>query len=185
MATTMRAPRQTLELREPTEELREAYLDYIEDFQNAAEESHERYVVEAQCNFAAWVARCRDAAAGRNVPEGYVPSTHLWLVCGGRILGEANLRHGLTRALADYGGHIGYEVRPSERNKGYATRLLSLVLARARQMGLVRVLVTCAAANVASAHIIQKNGGVLASESFSPAAGRVTQRYWIELEDEP
>ncbi len=31
------------------------------------------------------------------------------------------------------------------------------------------------------ARVIQKNGGVLGSESYSPRSGRITQRYWIEL----
>ena len=34
---------------------------------------------------------------------------------------------------------------------------------------------------IASARVIQKNGGVLDSESYSERAGRVTQRYWIDL----
>jgi predicted acetyltransferase len=48
-------------------------------------------------------------------------------------------------------------------------------------MGIDRVRVTCDVRNIASAGVIVKCGGVLDSESFSPAAGRVTRRYWIEL----
>ncbi|MDP7162631.1 MAG: hypothetical protein QF792_03955 [Phycisphaerae bacterium] len=29
--------------------------------------------------------------------------------------------------------------------------------------------------------VIEKNGGVLESESFSEKAGRITRRYWIEF----
>ena len=83
--------------------------------------------------------------------------------------------------LRDFGGHIGYGVRPSERRKGYATLMLRLVLDKARAMGIERVLITCDKDNLASARVIQKNGGVLDSESYSEQAKRVTQRYWIEL----
>jgi predicted acetyltransferase len=185
MATTLTTEKRALELREPAEELRKAYLDYLEDFRQAGESPRPSGVADSQSDYDEFVRRCRQIAAGVNLPEGYVPKTQFWLVQEGRILGTARLRHGLTRSLADFGGHIGYEIRPSERGKGYATRLLSLVLAHARQMGLTRVLITCDVANIASARVIQKNGGVLASESFSPAGGRVIQRYWIELEDEP
>ena len=87
----------------------------------------------------------------------------------------------VAEALRDFGGHVGYGVRPSERGKGYATRMLVMALDKARQLGLKRVLITCDKDNLASARVIQKNGGVLGSESYSPQGGRVTQRYWIDL----
>jgi predicted acetyltransferase len=61
--------------------------------------------------------------------------------------------------------------------------MLELVLEKARERGLDRVLITCAKTNIASVRLILKNGGVLDSESYSDRAGRVTQRYWIELRD--
>ena len=81
------------------------------------------------------------------------------------------------------GGHIGYSVRPSERGKGYATRMLEMALAEARRLGLKRVLITCDRKNVASARVIRKNGGRLENEVVSRLRDReFTQRYWLELE---
>lgn len=45
--------------------------------------------------------------------------------------------------LMQMGGHIGYAIRPSERRKGYAGRMLALGLQEARKLALDRVLVTC------------------------------------------
>jgi predicted acetyltransferase len=53
--------------------------------------------------------------------------------------------------------------------------------AMAREMGLKRVLITCDADNVASARIIEKNGGRLENQSVSRETGRLKNRYWIEL----
>ena len=92
------------------------------------------------------------------------------------------MSHWLTDALRDWGGHIRYGVRPSERNKGYGTLMLKLALDKARALGIGRVLITCGKDNIASQRVILKNGGVLDSESYSEQAGRVTQRYWIDLE---
>ena len=89
------------------------------------------------------------------------------------------LRPRLTEKLEDRGGHIGFAVRPSERGKGYATLMLKLVLEKAKQLGLRRVLVTCDKDNLASARVIQKNGGQLNTESISKQFGKMTQRYWI------
>jgi predicted acetyltransferase len=92
------------------------------------------------------------------------------------------IRHALTPCLEAHGGHIGYSIRPTEQRKGYATRMLALALEKARQIGLQRVLITCDQRNVASARVIQKNGGLLKNEMPSDQPGREwTQRYWIEL----
>ena len=110
-----------------------------------------------------------------------MPATTYWLVRpDGTILGQAGLRHRLTPALEDFGGHIGYAIRPSARGKGYGTKMLAMALDEARDMGLPRVLITCDPANIASVRVIQKNGGVVASKSVA-YTGRMTSRYWIEL----
>jgi predicted acetyltransferase len=96
------------------------------------------------------------------------------------VLGTARLRHRLNESLRNAGGHIGYDIRPSERRKGYGNAILAMVLPRARELGLRRVLLTCAADNVASARIIERNGGVLESRGRLPD-GRELLRYWIDL----
>ena len=39
-----------------------------------------------------------------------------------------NIRHYLNEELSKFGGHIGYSIRPTERNKGYAHEQLKLAL---------------------------------------------------------
>lgn len=95
------------------------------------------------------------------------------------IVGMIDLRHRLNDFLAEYGGHIGYSVRPDERRKGYAKRMLALVLEEARGRGISRVLITCDDDNVASARTIEANGGVF--ERTACLDGEVLRRYWIEL----
>ena len=59
--------------------------------------------------------------------------------------------------------------------------MVKLVLEKAKELGLERVLITCDKDNMASARVIQKNGGKLESESISKQTGKLKQRYWIEL----
>ncbi|MBR2099255.1 MAG: GNAT family N-acetyltransferase, partial [Firmicutes bacterium] len=49
---------------------------------------------------------------GEGLPEGWVPATTLWLVDGDRFLSRVNIRHRLTPHLMQFGGHIGYMIRP-------------------------------------------------------------------------
>ena len=168
-----------IRLIEPGERWEAAYRDFLADFARAGERKDDK--LDPHDDFHAHLARLRDNARGDNLPEGFVASQTYWLVVGARIVGASGLRFELTEALLDFGGHIGYSVRPSERRKGHATRMLALVLEKARRRGLTRVLITCDKTNTASARVIQNNGGVLDSESYSPRSERLTQRYWIEL----
>ena len=94
-------------------------------------------------------------------PEGYVPATELWWVVGDEFLGRISIRHRLTPALLEVGGHIGYDVRPSARRRGHATAMLGQALVVARNLGLDPVLITCDVDNIGSRSVIERNGGVL------------------------
>ena len=95
------------------------------------------------------------------------------------LVGMTNLRHHLNDYLLTYGGHIGYSVRPSERQSGYATQMLRLTLEKAKERGIAKVRICCDHYNVASAKTIRANGGVLEDEAYDSLDGTLTQRYWI------
>ena len=127
-----------------------------------------------------WLVTCRRLLCEKTCPEGFVPATQYVCVNGeGHILGMIDLRHRLNDYLAEIGGHIGYSVRPSERRKGYATRMLAMVLEEARKRGMPRVLVTCDEDNEASRRTIERNGGMF--ECLTRDDDDVVRRYWISL----
>lgn len=112
--------------------------------------------------------------------QGFVPATLYFLVDdNGRIYGAAHLRHELNDDLRQYGGHIGYGIRPSERRKGYSTLQLKMMLDMLRDMGYERIMITCDDDNVGSYKTIEKNGGIL--EDKVPNHQGIGRRYWIEL----
>lgn len=132
------------------------------------------------------VNRAENYERGIGLPEGFVPGTTFWLVDAGRFIGEIDIRHKLTPSLEKFGGHIGYEVRWSERQKGYGTKMLELALPYCRdELHLDRVLITCDDNNVGSQKIIEKNGGILQDKVINHLSrGTVlTRRYWIELRE--
>jgi predicted acetyltransferase len=167
----------------PDETLREETIDFLREFREAGETYGSDVWDDVNRDYVGFVRKLRGWEQGIGLPEGYVPQSVFVLVRGRRILGACSLRHYLTPALRDFGGHASYAVRPSERGKGYASFTLRLTLEEAQRRGIERVLVTCASENLASRRVIEKNGGVLESESFSEQAGRITRRYWIELSD--
>lgn len=116
------------------------------------------------------------------LPEGKVRSTTFFAydVNRERMVGAVNIRHELNAELLHSGGHIGDGIRPSERNKGYATQMIGLALDFCREIGISRVLMTCDASNKASARTIQKNGGIFHS-NFINEVDVLEERYWIDL----
>ena len=97
------------------------------------------------------------------------------------VAGLIQIRHRFNEYLKKYAGHIGYCVRPSERHKGYATQMLSLVLPECARLGIHDVLVCCLADNEASRRTILNNGGVYESKVFEPDDKMWIERYWIRL----
>jgi predicted acetyltransferase len=138
----------------------------------------ERYV--SQCvDFAAYLRSSTAESMGEGIAPGRVPQSTFWLVDDGRVIGVCRLRHRLTPDLAWEGGHIGYDIRPSARRRGFGTELLALTLERAAAMGLDAVLVTCDADNIGSVRVIENNGGRLARELASKARDTTIRQYWI------
>jgi predicted acetyltransferase len=155
-----------------------ALCAFLAEFAAAGETELNGYFGRSEWTHAETVAAFARWSEGEP-SEGWVPSTTLFLVDEGRILGVSNLRHWLTPHLLEHGGHVGYSVRPSERNRGHATRLLRDAARRARRVGIERLLVACDAGNVASARVIEKCGGVLENEV--PTDDAPIRRYWIRL----
>ncbi len=152
-----------------------------------AEDAHGFWnIPEKPRDCASYIKTAQDHSNGKNLPEYWVPATTYWLIDKDKFVGHVNIRHALSDKLKMVGGNIGYAIRPSERKKGYGTEILRLALEKAHEIGLERVMVTCADDNVGSVKIIEKNGGVLdnAYEWDEGVAGPfhgIVRRYWVEL----
>jgi predicted acetyltransferase len=118
-----------------------------------------------------------DESKGINLKEGRVPATFLIAEHDGSLIGRTSIRHELNDFLFNFGGHIGYGVRPSYRRRGFATKILSRSLSYIHGLGVTKVLVTCDEDNVGSMKVIESQGGVL--ENTVEFEGIMRRRYWI------
>jgi predicted acetyltransferase len=159
-----------------------AFLEMLADFESL-DPGHAEFYAPAKADFAAYVQCLLDEERGKNLREGWVPCTHRWLIDpAGAIVGVARLRHNInTPFLAESGGHIGYDVAPSQRRKGYGHLALSTALSEARRIGLTRVLLCAGQDNAASRAIIERQGGELESIAYSEFWGEQLCRYWVRV----
>ncbi|MHB0989031.1 MAG: GNAT family N-acetyltransferase [Bellilinea sp.] len=164
-------------------EMRDALIEYAAEFSIAGEERYAFITSDMTWEeYAALLHRQNTDSRSEGLPAGRVPQSVYYLVRnGGFIIGSSRLRHALTPLLEQEGGHIGYDVRPSQRSKGYATLLLALTMEEARGLGLTGVLVTCDDDNYASARVIEKNGGRLINKIVPEDGDKLVRRYWIDL----
>ena len=122
-----------------------------------------------------------DSLEVKHPDAGYVPDSTFFCLDTDRdrMVGAVNIRHHLNERLLLNGGHIGDGVRPSERRKGVATKMIALALEECKKLGIPRVLMVCNKDNIASSKTIIRNGGILENEVV--VDGFTEQRYWIEL----
>lgn len=131
--------------------------------------------------FEDYIDELSKSAKGQGLPLGWVPSTEFWLVEGEHFIGRINIRHKLTKSLESFGGHIGYEVRASERKRGHGKNMLRLALPKVLELGIKKALITCDSDNIASQKVIESCNGVFQDENQLEDREVPTRRYFIDL----
>ena len=169
-----------IKLLKPTELWKDAILDYKAEFVANGERIHGSALLGDYDSFDEWYSDVVKNNCEEAVADGWVPSTTLLAVDeNDRLVGFIDIRHRLNDYLAEFGGHIGYSVRKSERRKGYATQMLTQALEVAEQLGIDKVLLTCEKDNIASAATMVKCGALLENEVYEDDT--LIQRYWIKV----
>lgn len=129
-----------------------------------------------------WIETINLCEADETCPDGKVPSTIYIAVrkSDNRIVGVIDLRHHIKHPiLGVWGGHIGYYVRLSERQKGYAKEMVRKNLQNCREHNIDKVMISCDFDNLASEKTIIANGGIF--EKDVCVDGDIIKRYWIYL----
>lgn len=161
--------------------MEEEYKSYLQEWKRNGEKIVPFSSCSGELTFSEYLAYLAQSETEEGCPLGFVPAvTWFYVDETGRILGAINFRTRLNDFLLQSGGHIGYGIRPSERRKGYAEKMLSLALKEVKKAGVSRVLITCDKENFGSAKTILKSNGILENEII--ADNQTIQRYWITCE---
>ena len=153
--------------------------EYIQEHYDNKETSISASMGLLAAEYADWVEKIqRNASVG---DEQWGKSLLYLCFENDKLIGLLSIRYELPESLTKKYGDIGYGVKPSERNKGYATAMLRYALSVCKEKGMDKVLLGCYKDNLASAATIQKNGGVLVEENDNYNEGRISRYYSINL----
>ncbi len=160
----------------PTEKNKEDVLAFYKEFEAdnsvcIGMHNYEDYDV--------WLTGMRNRHTGKNLPQGYVQEDFYLCYLAEELVGVFSLKMTLTDYLFNYGGHIGYAVRPSRQNQGIATKMLEKGLEIARNHGFKQILCVCDEGNEASEKVIRKNGGVFENALYDSEEDVIVKRFWI------
>lgn len=143
----------------------------------------DKMIKAAENDFRDYFADVEKESKGVGLKSGFVAHTVFWLLDDDKYVGTFDLRHSLTPALEQVGGHIAYQIRPSAQRKGYASHGLILCLKQLKAMNVQQALLTCDAENIASSGVIHKAISVFGGYEDQPSKQDfgTERRFWISL----
>jgi predicted acetyltransferase len=174
-----------MKLERPDVKFKTSFIAAVQEFRangSGLEDLRELELVNLENDFEAYIQSRFRWENLATLEPGKVLQSEFWLVDNLEYIGRAKLRHELNDHLRVFGGHIGYEIRPTRQRQGLGTLMLKLVLEKAHELGLERVLITCDEDNLGSRGVIEENGGELEGEFQLDWYDKPIRRYWINLE---
>ena len=172
----------------PTIAYKEKAIEFINEFHEYGSEvdgsgSLDNFV-KAGKSYESWLEKVMADVDVANVDyEKRVPALTYFYVReeDDKIVGMINIGIAENDFIKAEAGHIGYCIRPTERRKHYATRMLAEGVRVCKILHIHDIVVSCDNDNVGSAKTIMNNGGVLDAEFYSERFNSTIQRYIIKV----
>lgn len=170
----------------PTKEYEKQAIEFIQEFYDYNSAIHgvgglNRFLDD----YDGWLLKLEEDR-NRIPNEEKVPAETFFLIRenDNKIVGMINIRLALNEKLKKFGGHIGYSIRPKERQKGYNKINLYLGLLCCQMHGIHEVLMDCDKENLGSAKTMQSLGGKMIREYYDDENVKcIVQDYIIDVNE--
>ena len=162
-------------LAEPNKIYRKSFENYARAYRKISDNHYFTRYKKALENFQDYLNDLRNYSEGNDLPQGEVRTSTFWLIDKTAVVGVARIRHQEIESA----GHIGYDISPEWRNRGYGFQILKLALEKAIKIGIEEVILTCNISNIASKKIIEKHNGKLLGTIFDEEENEYLDKYSI------
>lgn len=159
----------------PNKEYKNSFEDYVSAYKRINDSHYFNKYKKALENFSDYLDDIYNYSNGINLPQGEAITSTFWLINKNKVVGVIRIRH----QEVEYAGHIGYDISPDYRNKGYGSEILKLALEKTKKIGIKEVVLTCTIDNIASKKIIEKNKGILLGTVFDEEEDEYLHKYII------
>lgn len=168
-----------LYLVEPNKKYEKSFKNYAVAYKEINDKHYFNKYKKALESFEDYLKELFEYSYGNNLPKGDVITSTFWLIDKKEVVGVVRVRY----HELEYGGHIGYDISPNYRNRGYGYHILKLALKESIAIGIENVILTCNINNIASKKVIEKNKGKLLSIIFDEEENEYLYKYIISLKD--
>ena len=165
---------------EPSLERKQDAIDFINEFKKYHSRingsNHLENYIE---NYEGWLKKL-ECEKNQKVTESQVPKRIFFFVrCDdNKIIGMTSIRTKLNKSYYDFGGNIGYCIRPTERRNGYNKINLYLALKVCKEYRIETALLDVDSNNPASWKTMEALGAQLDSEELSNMEGHDLVRFY-------
>ncbi|MGD1838656.1 MAG: GNAT family N-acetyltransferase, partial [Nitrososphaeraceae archaeon] len=144
-------------LTRPSLDIKEKVLDYWNEFKSYNESLFDDDKgIQIDTSYEKWLEKVTNDTCLSTVSEDWVVTDTFFAVrkTDNKIVGMCELRHCTNDVIKDF-GQIGYDTRPTERKKGYATEMVKKLLEVALKSNMKEVFISVENTNIASIKIIE------------------------------
>ncbi len=160
---------------DPNKEYKRSFENYVLAYKKINDNYYFNKYKKALENFDEYLNDLYNYSKGIDLLQGEVMTSIFWLIDNDEVVGVVRIRH----QEVEYAGHIGYDISPTYRNKGYGTNILKLALDKAAEIGIKRAIVNCNIDNIASKKVIEKNNGELLGIIFDEEENENLYKYSV------
>jgi len=162
---------------EPNLIYQKSFESYVLAYQRINDHHYFDKYKKALDNFPGYLQYLKDGSIQRDSNQADSYTSTFWLIDEQHVVGVARIRH---QSDPD-AGHIGYDISPDHRNKGYGQFIFKAALDKALEIGIKEVILTCNVDNVASRKIIERCNGLLLDTFYVESEMVYYNRYVIAL----
>ncbi|MGL4403714.1 MAG: GNAT family N-acetyltransferase [Fusobacteriaceae bacterium] len=166
-----------LSLVKPDERYKKSFENYVLAYEIISDFICFSKYSEALLNFKGYLNYLSNLSKKENLFPGEIPVSTFWLIDEEEVVGVVRIRH----EEEEFSGHIGYDISPNFRNRGYGFLILTFALKEAQNLGLKKVILTCEINNIPSKKIIEKNGGKFLERIYDNEENEYLYRYEIRF----
>jgi len=161
----------------PNKKYQKSFENYALAYRKIDDEHYFNKYKKALENFQDYLNDLHNYSKGNGLAQGEVITSTFWLIDKKEVVGVVRVRH----QEVECAGHIGYDISPEYRNRGYGFQILKLALEESAKLGIKAVILTCNIENTASRKIIEKNNGKLLGTIFDEEENEYMYKYSITL----